>query len=67
VKDTWLSKGKSLFKHNIIAIIVLGSLLTPSSRIIKTLCFFKKRMNGEGAPPMLNSAQICWVGGIWHC
>jgi hypothetical protein len=46
VKDTRLSKGKSLFKHNIITIVVLGSLLTPSRRIIKTLCFFKKMMNG---------------------
>jgi hypothetical protein len=35
-----------LFKHNIIAIVVFGSLLTPSPRIIKTLCFFKRRMNG---------------------
>jgi hypothetical protein len=43
VKDTWLSKGKPLFKHNITAIVVLGSLLTPSPRIIKTLCFFKKK------------------------
>ncbi len=41
-------KGKPLFKHNIIAIVVLGSLLTPSPRIIKNSVSLKKDEWGKG-------------------
>jgi hypothetical protein len=31
------------------------------------LFFEKIGWVGDGVTPMLNIAQICWVGQLWHC